>query len=162
MAITKTGYKNGSDILVAIDGGAIGHCTTNTITYSTDTKDRAVKPVATADLSSGLWTEKSISGLSVSISCQGLRFYQETESGFKVVLPKWSTGSTVEVTCFERGNTTTPYLTGTFIVKSLEETNAANDDAQYTCELENSGEVTFDTAGITEEESTTTTTNTDA
>lgn len=140
MATQKVGYKNGSDILVAIEGGAIGHCTTNTVTYTTDTKDRAVKPAAGEDVGSGLWNEKAVSGLSISISCQGLRFYGESESGFKTILPKWKAGSTVEVTCYERGKTDSPYLKGNFIVKSLEETNAANDDAQYTCELENSGE----------------------
>lgn len=71
----KSGYCNGSDILLMIGGKAIGHCSTHTTTYNSETKDRAVKPVATAPLSAGLWKNKGVTGLSVSISAEGFVFY---------------------------------------------------------------------------------------
>lgn len=40
---TKTGYVNGSDMLLLIGEKAIGHCTTHNVSISAETKDRAVK-----------------------------------------------------------------------------------------------------------------------
>jgi hypothetical protein len=147
----KTGYKNGSDLLIKIDGNAFGHCTSHTITYSAETKDRAVKPVATASSDSGLWSGKSVSGLSIAISAEGLRFWEESEGGFKKILPLWKAGRPVEVSAFERGSDAEPYLTGKFVITKLDETNPAKDDATYSVELENDGEPTlFDESKITE------------
>ena len=42
----KNGYVNGSDMLLYIGEKAIGHCTSHTTTFDTETKDRAVKPEA--------------------------------------------------------------------------------------------------------------------
>lgn len=147
---TKSGYCNGSDMLVYIGGKAVGHCTTHTTTISSETKDRAVKPLASKGISAGLWKNKGVVGLSVSITAEGLVFYQETENGYKSCLTKIAAGQSVEVKCMERGSTDTPYLTGKFVITSLERTDPANDDATYSINLENDGEVTFDETAITE------------
>lgn len=147
---TKKGYVNGSDMLLYVDGKAVGHCTTHTTTINSETKDRAVKPVASAGISAGLWKNKGVTGLSVSISAEGLVFYQETESGYKSCLALIAKGQSVAVKCMERGNTDNPYLSGNFVVASLERTDAAGDDATYSISLENDGEITFDETGITE------------
>lgn len=152
---TKTGYCNGSDMLLYIGGKAVGHCTTHTTTINSETKDRAVKPVASKGISAGLWKNKSVVGLSVSISAEGLVFYQETESGYKSCLAMITKGQSVEVKCMERESTDTPYLLGKFVVASLERTDAAQDDATYSISLENDGEVTFDEDAITETSETT-------
>ena len=148
--MTKTGYCNGSDMLLYIGGKAVGHCSTHTATINSDTKDRAVKPVATADLSAGFWKEKSVTGLSVTLSAEGLVFYQETESGYKSCLSMIAKGQSVEVKCMERGTKDKPYLSGKFVITSLERTDPAQDDATYTINLENDGIVTFDEEAITE------------
>ena len=44
----KKGYVNGSDLLLYINGKAVGHCTSHTATFNSETKERAVKPVASA------------------------------------------------------------------------------------------------------------------
>ena len=64
---TKTGYCNGSDMLLYVGGKAVGHCTTHTSTFNSETKDRAVKPVASKGVSSGLWKGKGVVVLSYSI-----------------------------------------------------------------------------------------------
>ena len=46
--MAKTGYCNGSDMLLYVGGKAIGSCTSHTTTFNSETKERAVKPVATA------------------------------------------------------------------------------------------------------------------
>ncbi len=46
-------YISGSDLLLKVAGKAVGHCTSHTTTLNSETKDRAVKPVATAARSAG-------------------------------------------------------------------------------------------------------------
>ena len=134
------GYINGSDLLLKVGGKAVGHCSSHTLTFNSETKDRAVKPAATAAKSSGLWKEKGVTGLSISISFEGLRFYDETESGYEQIAPSWGKGESVEVEAFKRGNDNTPYVKGNFVIASLEEPSPATDDATYSGSLENDGE----------------------
>lgn len=148
--MNKQGYCNGSDMLLLVGGKAVGHCTTHTTTVNSETKDRAVKPAASKGLSAGLWKNKGVVGISVSISAEGLVFYQESENGYKACLSLIVKGQSVEVKCMERDNADKPYLTGKFVVSSLERTDPAQDDATYSISLENDGEVTFDEAALTE------------
>lgn len=151
MAGTKTGYCNGSDMLLCVGGKAVGHCTTHTVTLSSDTKDRAVKPVATAGISAGLWKNKGVTGLSISIKSDGLVFYEETENGYKALLAAWKAGKSVDVKCMERENSEQPYLAGKFVISSLERTDPAQDDSTYSVSLENDGEPeTLDETALTE------------
>lgn len=122
---------------------AIGHCTTHTVTMSSETKDRAVKPPSTKPKSAGLWKDKGVTGQSISISAEGLVFGEETENGFEQLAPLWGKGDAVTVKAFERENDTTPTIEGSFIITSLEMTAAAGDDATYSISLENNGEPTI-------------------
>lgn len=95
---TSTGYVNGSDLLVSVAASssgtfkAIGHCTSHTCTFNSETKERAVKPAASvATLGAGLWKDKSVGGLSVQIKGDGLRYYAEDEEGFGDLLGLWKT-----------------------------------------------------------------------
>ncbi len=140
MAVPQSGYVNGSDLLWSIGGKAVGHCTSHTLTFNSETKDRSVKPAASAGYVSGLWKGKGVTGLSISISAEGLRFYGETENGYSEIASKWGTGQSVEVKAFEREGDADPYVVGNFVITSLEETSPAQDDATYTVNLENDGE----------------------
>lgn len=142
------GYVNGSDILVSIGGKAAGHCTSHTTTFSSETKDRAVKPVATASVGAGLWKEKSVTGLSVQVKVEGLRFYSETEAGMKDMLAQWKVGKSVELKGFARQNDENPYMSGNFIISSLEESAPAGEDSTYSATFDNSGEVTIDESKV--------------
>ena len=142
---SQTGYINGSDLLLKIGEKAVGHCTAHTVTFNSETKERAVKPLASKGVSHGLWKEKGVTSLSISISAEGLRCYDETENGFDEVAPMWGKGSVVTVECYKRGATdaaaaSTPYLKGSFVITSMEETSPAQDDATYSVNLENAGE----------------------
>ena len=66
--MAETGYINGSDLLLSIGGKPVGHCTSHKLTFNTETKDRAVKPLATQGSKAGLWKEKGVNGLSITIS----------------------------------------------------------------------------------------------
>lgn len=148
--MTKTGFCNGSDMLLYVGGKAIGSCTSHTTTFNSETKERAVKPVASAAMASGLWKKKGVVGLSYSISGEGLVFYDETENGYKELFALWKAGAPVEVKCMER-ESETPYLVGNCVIASLERTDPAQDDSTYSISLENDGEpTTLDESAITE------------
>ena len=136
----KDDYINGSDLLLMVGGKGIGHCTTHTTTFNSDTKERAVKPVASASKTSGLWKGKGVTGLSIQVKADGLRVYTESESGFEEISPSWGKGQSVELMAFHRGEDTTPYLKGKFVISSMEEVAPAQDDSTYSITLDNDGE----------------------
>lgn len=138
--VSSDDYINGSDLLLQIGDKCVGHCTDFTITYNSETKDRAVKPVASAGKSAGKFKKKGVVGLSVSISFSGLRVYKETENGLEEVSAMWGKGESVKVKHFERGKESTPILEGDFVVDSLETGTPAQDDATWSGNLSNDGE----------------------
>ena len=97
---------------------------------------------------------KGVTGLSISISAEGLRFYDETENGYEEIAPKWGKGSSVDVICYKRGakgltagedgsfspSDSDISVKGKFVIASLEEASPAQDDATYSISLENDGE----------------------
>lgn len=151
--MAKTGYCNGSDMLLYINGKAVGSCTSHTVTFNSETKERAVKPVASEAEGSGLWKKKGVVGLSYSISADGLVFYNETEFGYKSLFGAWKAGESVTVKCMERGSEK-PYLEGKCVIASLDRTDPAQDDSTYSISLENDGMPTaLDESAITEQAS---------
>lgn len=148
---TKKGFVNGSDILLYVNDKPIGHCSTHTADFNSETKDIAVKPKASKPISSGLWKGKVVTGLGISISAEGLRFYNEEETGFKGLFKEWIKGKSVKLKCMERENSDTPYLVGQFVITSLQESAPAQDNATYSANFENDGEPdTLDDSAITE------------
>ena len=136
-------YVNGSNMLLYVGGKAIGHCTTHTCTMNSETKERAVKPAASVtSLVTGLYKEKGITGLSISLSAEGLAFNGETEGGYAALLAAWKAGESVVCKCMARGVAPSPYLEGKFVIASLERTDPAQDDSTYSVSLENDGEPT--------------------
>ena len=143
------GYVNGSDLLMKVAGGAIGHCTSHTATFSTETKDVAVKPAANVQASSAsLYKSKRVTGLAVQVKADGLCFYQESESGLKVIIAAWALGQPVNLSLFEREHDATPYVSGQFIISSLENTAPAGEDATYSITLDNDGPVEVDASKL--------------
>lgn len=143
--MAKSGYMNGSDMLLSIGGKCFGHCTSHSVSMSSETKDRAVKPALTQGITSGLWKEKGVTGLSISISADGLVFYNEAEYSYADLVAAWKAGKSVEVQCFERneaGGATVPapYLKGNFVISSVDMSAPAQDDSTYSISLENDGE----------------------
>lgn len=156
MATTeKHGYVNGSDILLVVEGLAIGSCTEHTTTFNAETKERAVKDKLHKGMAAGKWKRKSIVGMSYSVSFSGLRFYDETEYGYKKLLKAFKEGKSIEIQCLERSaednGTLTPYLKGLAVLTSLSESDGAGDDATYNGTFENDGEPSIlDESKITE------------
>lgn len=136
----EKGYRNGSDLLLKVGGKPVGHCASHKVSYSSDTKDRQVKPVATLPPSAGLWKQKGVTGQSISISFEGLRFYGDEENNFEEIAALWGAGQSVEVEAFQRTKDSEPSIKGKFVITSLDEDNPAQDDATYSGQLESDGE----------------------
>ena len=51
------GYLNGNDLLLYVGGKAVGHCVSYSVDYKSETKNRAVKPIASAPPGSGKFKE---------------------------------------------------------------------------------------------------------
>ena len=135
-------HVNGSDLLVMIDDKAFGHCTSHTATFSTETKEMAVKPAASVAKTTGsLFKGKRVTGLSVQVKADGLVVYNESESGLTTILGKWKVGQSVPLKLFEREGDEKPYCSGNFIITSLENTAPAGEDATYSATFDNDGEV---------------------
>ena len=139
----KSGYVNGSDLLLTIgeDGKALGHCTSHRTTITCETKDRAVKPLKSVASSSGLFKSKTITGINITITADGLICSPETECGYGDLTEMMKLGEPVHATCIERGKEN-PYLEGDFVITSLEQDAPAGDDATYSITLENDGALT--------------------
>lgn len=133
-------YCNGSNMLLYLGEDAFGHCTTHTATMNSETKDRAVKPLASKATTNGMWKEKGVTGLSIAISAEGLIYDGETEASYGKMMAAWKSGQPVKIKCMQRGESREPYLAGSFIISSLERTDPAQDDSTYTINLDNNGE----------------------
>jgi len=57
---------------------------------------------------------------------------------------KWKVGGVVELKGFVRGSDASPYMSGNFIIASLEEGAPAGDDTTYNATFDNTGAVTID------------------
>ncbi len=134
------GYFNGSDMLLIIDGKAAGHCSTHTVQLSSETKDRAVKPLASKPRTNGKFKNKTVTGQSITVNAEGLVYYGETENGYKALLKAWKEGKPVKLKCMERGDSSEPYLEGNFVVTSLERSDPADEDSTWSATFENDGE----------------------
>lgn len=158
----QSGYVNGSDLLVYITEGsgssitrkAIGHCTTHTATFNSETKDVAVKPAASEVQSArALYKSKRVVGLSAQVKCSGLHIYGEAEGGLKYILSKWKLGKSVQLELMERatpstGDAPTPYCSGNFTISSLEHTAGASDDVTYDVTFDNDGALDIDDTAL--------------
>lgn len=143
----EEGYIHGSDMLVGLmveDAFCpLGHSKSCTISNKAETKERVVKPtleMKAVAASAGKWKEKSVSSLAVDISSEGFKFYGD-EMGYDKLLELWEKSEPVTVRYALRGEETTKYREGKFLITSLEETSPSDDDATYTISLENSGPV---------------------
>lgn len=132
-------YVNGSDMLLYIGGKAVGHCTTHSAEMSSDTKEHQVKPTAATAQAESLWKGKSVTALSISLSAEGLIFDTESERSYMELVDAWQKGKSVTCKCMKRAASETPYLAGSFVIKSLKRDDPAQDDAKYSISLENDG-----------------------
>lgn len=138
-------YINGSDILVSLGGDQQAFATSHTTTYSSDTKDRAVKAPDSQGIGASLFKETTVTGLKVQITANGLRHYGTHEGGFVYLLTAWRSGKPVSAECYLRpkngvtGTARDPYLKANFVITKLTESANADEDGAYDVELNLTG-----------------------
>lgn len=133
-------YMSGSNVLFTVGGKGLGHSTTHTVTYSTETKKRGVKPPVKENTKKALFSGKGVTEMSISVHGEGFRYKGEEELSLDEIRKLWGIGRSVELSCFERDGDATPYLKGKFVITKVEETSPAQDDATFTVDFENDGE----------------------
>lgn len=133
-------YMNGSNVLFTVGGRGLGHSTTHSVTYDTETKERGVKPPVKEKAKKALFSGKGVVKMSISVHGEGFRYKGEEELSLDDIRKLWGVGQSVELSCFEREGDATPYLKGKFVIKKVDETSPAQDDATFTVDFENDGE----------------------
>lgn len=133
-------YMSGSNVLFTVGGKGLGHSTTHTVTYSTETKKRGVKPPVKEKTKKALFSGKGVTEMSISVHGEGFRYKGEEELSLDEIRKLWGIGRSVELSCFEREGDATPYLKGKFVISKVEETSPAQDDATFSVDFENDGE----------------------
>jgi len=134
------GYREGTDLILSVNGNALGHSTTCKISDSTETGERVTKEAQT-----GKWKEKYVKSLSETVTAEGFT-YEGDAMGYPDLKTIMLAAQPVTLTYSFRANAnngtsvTTAY-TGEFIITSLEETGDAGDDAKWNVTFENSGAV---------------------
>lgn len=139
MAVTQD-YMNGSNVLFTVGGKGLGHSTTHSVTYNTETKERGVKPPVKEKTKNALFSGKGVTKMSISVHGEGFRYKGEEELSLDDIRKLWGIGQSVDLSCFEREGDATPYLKGKFVISKVEETSPAQDDATFTVDFENDGE----------------------
>lgn len=72
-------YMSGSNVLFTVGGKGLGHSTTHTVTYSTETKKRGVKPPVKEKTKKALFSGKGVTEMSISVHGEGFRYKGEEE-----------------------------------------------------------------------------------
>ena len=136
---------NGSDLLIRYDNYDVAYCTGHTVTFNSETKARAVKPISELTKSNEAWKDQGVVTLSASINFEGLR----TVGDFRYdhLLWKFSRGTAFNIEAFQRGESA-PYMFGQFVLISLEETSAALEDVVYKGTFESCAKFTYNAERI--------------
>ena len=132
------GYLNGNDLLLFVGGKAVGHCVSYSVDYKSETKTRAVKPIASAPPGSSKFKETTVTGQSISIKAEQFVFAGETEAAHKDFLAVWKTGGAADLKIKARGSEDI-LLAGAFIIESMSETTEADQDVKSSVSFINNG-----------------------
>lgn len=132
---------NGSDLLIRHDGFDVAYCTSHTVTFNSETKSRTVKPLFELTKSDEAWKDQGVAALSCSINFEGLRAVYDFR--FDYILQKLCIAVKFFVEAYQR-DSPTPYITGDFVLTSLEETAAALEDVVYKGTFESSKILSYD------------------
>ncbi len=123
------GYINGSDLLLFVGGKALGHCSSFSIDFKSETKQRAVKPLSTLPPGTARFKEATVSNLSISIKAENFIYTGETEADYKAYLNAWMSAKPVTLEVLPRG-ATDPWLSAPFIIESHSLTAEADQDVK--------------------------------
>ena len=136
--------RKGQDLILSVDGVAIGFSSTCKITTTADTSSRSTK-----EAGEGLWEESYVTKLSESISFEG---YDTVASrmGYDLLRRKLEAGEPILGTYGYVGED--QVREGHYILTQLEEDGTAGDDVKFSGQMKSCGaitEKTLATDGVT-------------
>ena len=143
MARQAGDYVEGRDLMLFVDTSdgsssptwtKTAAATSHTISYSGETKERVTK-----DTENGAFSQKSVTKLSCTITCEALRVFNK-EVGFEKLLEIFKSRKPVKLK-YGFADSADSYEEGQFVITSLEESSPADDDATFSATFENSGNV---------------------
>lgn len=133
-----TNVINGTDLYVFVNGVAIAHSTSHTLTIT-----RTNREISTKD--SGAYVTRGKGRLNVSATCSALMVY----GSFETIVEAQITGSPVNVIFGKKTpltgvlDTTETYANGSFYITSVEMNAPDGDNATYTVSFECDGTFNF-------------------
>ena len=129
-------YINGSDIMLYLDSKPSLAAKSHKISYKTTSKQ-----IITKDVKNSLYTNKIVTRIDVSISCDALVAVGDSKSfGSDELLAKLKEAKTVDLRYGNKNNTGT-FEEGKFIIDSIDISSPAGEEASYTATFSNYGEV---------------------
>lgn len=145
MAFTKGDYIEGRNMMLFVNTGTnsatptwtkTAAATSHTISFSGETKERVTK-----DTENGAFSQKSVTKLTCSITCEALTTYN-ADMGYDKLLSLMKARTPVLLKFgFTTSDTGSSYEQGLFVITSLEQNTPADDDATYSATFENTGKV---------------------
>lgn len=149
-SVTDVKVLDGIDLILSVDGDALGFSTGCKITTTTETGERLTKEAA-----SGKWKEKYVKSFSEEITADGcqLRTADTGRPTYDALKAKQLAAEPIDVSygvrdADSREGSATNCYGGKYIITSLELDGQASDDAKYSVKLENCGEVKKTGTGI--------------
>lgn len=134
-------YKSGTDLILSVDGVALGYSSGCKITTSGETNSRSVK-----EQGDGKWDQKSLRKLSEQISTDGYEV-EGTRAGYDALREKMVAGEPIDASYGFAG--TSKAYGGKYMITSLEIDGQAGDDCKWSCTLESSGAIGELTGNVT-------------
>ena len=122
-------YRLGNNVRVSVGEQLIGGQQNCALTMSSETGDTTTKD-------SGMWAESEVTGLSWSVSCDGLITVDDAAIG--LLEQAWRTAEKVTI----QYGTAEKYKTGEAIIESLEQNDAMKEKSTYSVSFIGVGELT--------------------
>jgi predicted secreted protein len=133
----------GNDLILGINGTALGHSDNCKVSTSVETKTRQTK-----EATNGLFKEKYVSSISETITADGLvaKDPDSERPTYAELKALQLAGKPIEAQYSVRDGQTRNFKTaagykGMYVITSLEITGQSGEDAKYSVTLENSGEI---------------------
>lgn len=126
-------YKSGTDLILAVDGVALGYSSGCKIATSAETNSRSTK-----EQGDGKWDSKSLKKLSEQITTDGYEV-EGTRAGYDTLRGKMVAGEPIDASYGFVG--TTQAYGGKYLITSLELDGQSGEDCKFSATLESAGAI---------------------
>lgn len=126
-------YKSGTDLILSVDGVALGYSSGCKVSTSAETNSRSTK-----EQGDGKWVDKTVKSLSENITTDGYEV-EGTRAGYDTLRSKMMASEPIDASYGFAGSSKA--YGGKYIITSLELDGQAGDDCKFSCTLESTGAI---------------------